>query len=287
MTQYCGRFAPSPTGELHRGSLVAALASYLDAKAHNGCWLVRIRDIDPLRRLEYATRSIFATLHALAMHPDRRPILQSTRSERYQRVFERWVREGRVYPCGCSRKDVAQAAHAIGLEGNVYPGTCRNGLHGKPARAFRYRVPNRTIRFVDRWMGPYEQNLRLDVGDFVVRRADGLWAYQLAATVDDIDSGVTHIVRGADLLDNTPRQIYLWENRGLSAPTYMHIPLVCNREGTKLSKQQGARPLACDRLADELDYAWRHLGFSRFTYDSFEAFYQVATREWKARWGIA
>lgn len=286
MSHYRGRFAPSPTGLLHRGSLVAALASYLDAKAHHGAWLLRIRDIDPLRRQEHATRSILATLHILGMQPDERPIFQSNRYDRYQRIFDLWLHEKRIYPCGCSRKDVAEAAHAIGLQGNVYPGTCREGLHGKPARAYRYRVPNRVIHFIDRWQGPFSQNLRLEVGDFVVRRADGLWAYQLAATVDDIDSRITHIVRGADLLDNTPRQIYLWENAGKTPPQYLHVPLVCNAVGTKLSKQQGATPLQPEKLQEELDFAWTHLGFSPFAYDSFEAFYREATRQWKRRWGL-
>ena len=263
---YTGRFAPSPTGPLHAGSLVAALASWLDARAWNlgqgGRWLVRIEDLDTLRNMRGATELILQQLQACALVPDEAPVFQSQRTTLYQQALVRLVAAGRVYPCGCSRKDLtlahaqrgtARARHAE----LVYPGTCRNGLHGKPAVAWRFCTePEHTatataasgtnpatphaVTWCDRRLGPQKQDVAAEVGDFVVRRADGPFAYQLAVVVDDAAQQVTHIVRGEDLADNTARQLLLQGALALQPPQYLHTPLVLASDGAKLSKQNGA-----------------------------------------------
>jgi glutamyl-Q tRNA(Asp) synthetase len=249
-----GRFAPSPTGPLHAGSLVAALASWIDARAHGGRWLVRIEDVDTPRCVPGADATILVQLATCGLVPDEPPAWQSQRGALYQAPLDRLVAHGHAYPCGCSRKDIEAALAAQGRprargEEAPYPGTCRNGLHGKPARAWRFRVPDGVVAWTDRRLGAQQQDVAQAVGDFVLRRADGLWAYQLAVVVDDADQGITDVVRGEDLADNTPRQLLLQRALGLPAPTYLHTPLVLGPDGEKLSKQNGATPL---ELADPL-----------------------------------
>ena len=284
---YRGRFAPSPTGALHAGSLVAALASWLDARAHGGVWLVRVEDLDPPREVAGASRQIIDTLAAFGLVADEPPVFQSARGELYRQALGRLQAAGLLYGCACSRADVAQAQRQLGLPPHLYPGTCRGGAGGRPARALRGRVPDETVGFVDRACGPYAQNLARDVGDFVVRRADGLWAYQLAVVVDDAEQRVSDVVRGADLLDNTPRQI--WLQRALHLPTarYLHVPLVTNAQGEKLSKQTGATALDTARPLPELERAWRHLGFPALGADGVDAFLRHATELWRSRWAPA
>jgi glutamyl-Q tRNA(Asp) synthetase len=252
--RYIGRFAPSPTGPLHAGSLVAALASWLDARAHDGQWLVRIEDVDTPRCVPGADELILAQLAACGLYPDTVPTYQSRRGHVYQQALANLVAQDKVYPCGCTRADIAQANAALGQNKTrhsdlVYPGTCRpsnGGRQGKPARAWRLQVPDAPhdlITWQDRRLGKQQQHLASAVGDFVVKRADGLWAYQLAVVVDDAEQGITDIVRGEDLADNTPRQLYLQSLLGLPTPRYLHTPLVKGDNGEKLSKQNGATAL--------------------------------------------
>lgn len=257
---YTGRFAPSPTGPLHFGSLVAALGSYLDARSRGGRWLVRIEDIDPPREVAGAADDILRTLEVFGLHWDGEVLYQSTRIEAYCVALDRLRQVGQAYDCGCSRRDVAEAG-IPGIDGPVYPGTCRAGLPaGKEARAVRVRTDDSSIDFSDRLQGWTEQRLDTLCGDFVIRRADGLFAYQLAVVVDDAFQGVTDIVRGADLLDSTPRQIHLIRLLGLDQPSHAHLPLVTDAQGNKLSKQTGARPLDTDRPQTALVEALRFLG---------------------------
>ena len=274
--RYVGRFAPSPTGPLHAGSLVAALASWLDARAHDGRWLVRIEDVDTPRCVPGADELILRQLATCGLVPDEPPLWQSTRGALYQRALDQLVAQGDAYPCACSRKDIEDAQAALGHARErhaalPYPGTCRRGLHGRPARSWRFNVAdfqkkqplaqegqapeainsiaNQPVHWQDRRLGPQQQDVASAVGDFVLRRADGLWAYQLAVVVDDADQGITDVVRGEDLADNTPRQILLQRALGAARPRYLHTPLVCGENGEKLSKQNGARALD---LADPL-----------------------------------
>jgi glutamyl-Q tRNA(Asp) synthetase len=254
MAGYRGRFAPSPTGPLHAGSLVAALAGWLDARTHGGRWLVRIEDVDTPRCVPGADRTILSQLAACGLLPDEEPVWQSTRGAAYQSALDTLVGAGRAYPCACSRKDIEQALAAQGRprrrgQEAPYPGTCRAGLRGRPARAWRLRVDEGVVRWHDRRLGAQAQDVAGEVGDFVLQRADGLWAYQLAVVVDDAAQGITHVVRGEDLADNTPRQIVLQQALGVAAPAYLHTPLVLGANGEKLSKQNGAQPL---ELADPL-----------------------------------
>lgn len=286
---YCGRFAPSPTGPLHAGSLVSALASYLDARAHHGRWLIRIEDIDGPRTVPGAAQSILATLERFGMRADEPPIWQTQRTDAYQNALDRLIADGHVYPCGCTRKEIADSLTHLRERHRTlaYPGTCRDGLHGKPPRAWRLRVPDgddAIIHFEDRWQGSQQQNLASDVGDFVLKRADGQWAYQLAVVVDDADSDVTDIVRGADLLDSTARQIYLQACLGVPSPRYLHVPVVTDANGDKLSKQTLAQAIDDAHPLDALTRAARHLGLQRTaSADSVSNFYEVAVAEWAAR----
>ena len=258
-TPYRGRFAPSPTGLLHAGSLVAALASWLDARAHDGTWLVRIEDHDLGRCIPGAGDQILAQLACLGLLPDEPPVWQSKRGALYQQALDRLVGSHWTYPCACSRREIQQVLEAQG-SGHarnaelVYPGTCRTGipadLAARPQRAWRLRSSADLagqrpllLDWTDRRLGPQSQDLTHAVGDFVLRRADGLWAYQLAVVVDDAAQGITHVVRGEDLADNTPRQIRLQQLLGLPTPSYLHTPLVLGPNGEKLSKQNGAEPL--------------------------------------------
>jgi glutamyl-Q tRNA(Asp) synthetase len=303
---YIGRFAPSPTGPLHAGSLVAALASWLDARAHGGRWLVRIEDVDRPRCIAGAAEEILRQLGACGLRPDEPPLWQSTRDDAYDRALAHLSGAGWTYPCGCTRKDIADA---LALDGRVrsrnaelvYPGTCRDGLHDRPARATRVltlpALPDRgggasdaplVIDWHDRRLGAQHQDVSAEVGDFVLQRADGLWAYQLAVVVDDADQGITDVVRGADLADNTPRQIHLQRVLGLPTPRYLHTPLVLGADGEKLSKQNGAEALAVDDPVALLRTAGAALGLaSDATIDqatSPAGWLAAAVAQWHSRW---
>jgi glutamyl-Q tRNA(Asp) synthetase len=259
--RYRGRFAPSPTGPLHFGSLVAALASYADARAHDGEWCLRIDDIDEPRTRGDAEADILATLERYGFEWDGPVARQSARIDRYAGALASLESTHVVYECGCTRRDLESAP--LGSAGErVYPGTCRNGIPTERGprgdRAWRIRVDHATIRFRDRLQGVQQQDLARDVGDFIVKRADGLYAYQLCVVVDDADCGITHIVRGADLLASTPRQIFLQRNLGFAEPIYLHVPVALNATGEKLSKQTRARPLPREPLVALLA-AWRFL----------------------------
>ena len=261
---YVGRFAPSPTGPLHAGSLAAALASWLDARAHGGRWWLRIEDVDAPRTVAGAADSIIATLSRLGLDWDGEIMVQSRRQAAYRAAFDRLVAAGAVYPCACTRREIADSAGnlretAFGRE-LVYPGTCRGGLAaGNVARAWRLRVPDAVIEFDDALAGVQRQHLAREVGDFVLLRADGVWAYQLAVVVDDAAQGVTHVVRGADLIASTARQMVLIAALGLSQARYLHVAVVTDAKGDKLSKQTGARPVD-ERPAElVLGAAWAHL----------------------------
>lgn len=248
---HTGRFAPSPTGLLHAGSLVAALASWLDARAHGGRWLLRIEDVDTPRCIPGADQAIVRQLAACGLVPDGDVLWQSQRGEHYAAALQSLVNQGWAYPCGCSRKAIASAQAVARHSAAVYPGTCREGLKGQPARAWRLNVQAvqtalglpEVTHWHDRRLGPQQQHVGQAVGDFVLHRADGLWAYQLAVVVDDAAQGVTHVVRGEDLCDNTARQIVLQRALGLPTPQYLHTPLVLGANGEKLSKQNGALAL--------------------------------------------
>ena len=262
---YFGRFAPSPTGPLHAGSLVAALASWLDAQARGGRWLVRIEDVDAPRCVPGAAETILQQLNALGLVPDDAPVWQSHRGALYQQALDHLVAQSMAYPCACSRTDIEAAlvaqGHARPRHGElVYPGTCRAGLRERPARAWRFRTTPAPVRWHDRRLGPQQQNVEAEVGDFVLKRADRLWAYQLAVVVDDGAQGITHVVRGEDLTDNTARQVLLQHALGLPTPRYLHAPLVLGPNGEKLSKQNGAAPLATADPLAALTLAARTLG---------------------------
>ena len=289
--QYTGRFAPSPTGPLHAGSLVAALASYLDARAHHGRWLLRIEDIDEARTMPGAAQEIVDTLAAFGMRPDGEVIWQSRRKPLYEAAFDKLG--AHVYPCACSRKEIADSRVALAPDGAaIYPGTCRHGLPaGRQPRAWRLRVPEQddpsaSIRFNDRWQGKVEENLAEAAGDFVLRRADGFWAYQIAVVVDDADQQVTDVVRGADLLESTARQIYLQKLLGVPTPRYLHVPVVVNELGEKLSKQTGALALDRSRPVQELMLAASRLGLALVpAAASLAAFWEAAVPAWARRFG--
>lgn len=261
---YIGRFAPSPTGLLHIGSLLTALASYADARAHNGKWLLRIEDLDPPREMAGASQHILHTLAQFGFEWDGEVCYQSQRHPAYQQALNQLKNQQLAYPCSCSRKDW-HAAASMGIDGFVYNNHCRpeNGFRqpetGHSSSAWRLRVCNENIGFHDAIVGSYTQNLARDIGDFVLRRADGFWAYQLAVVVDDAEQGVTHIVRGQDLLVSTPRQIYL--QRCLNAPTphYAHLPLLTNRAGQKWSKQTLAPALDLAQKEQLLRQVMRYL----------------------------
>lgn len=383
---YIGRFAPSPSGPLHAGSVVAALASYLDARAHDGLWLLRIEDIDPPRVEPGSDLTIRQQLRFLGLHWDAPPLYQSARVDRYQAVFD-WLRaQGRIYGCGCTRREIIQAAHMLQTAHTLqtaqalqttealqttqalqttgarqagptrqtepahqasqrpsqalntpadetpYPGTCRHGLPaGRQARAWRFRIdttgtpppqtlPEATnplasadfvqptdgnfpaaqerisnvgkaadlsnITFHDRWLGPQRQNPSLQCGDFILKRADGVWAYQLGVVVDDAESGVTDVVRGADLLSSTGRQILLLQALGAPVPRYLHLPLVMGDNGQKLSKQNGAPGVDTSGRMDAVDIlneAARALGLRQPGTRDVQRWLHEATAQWRAR----
>jgi len=297
---YVGRFAPSPTGPLHAGSLATALASRLDALAHGGRWLLRIEDLDPPREVPGAAAGIVDTLARLGFASDGPIEYQSRRSARYQEAFERLRAAGLVYPCACTRREIADSLTRAGLarERNrefVYPGTCRGGMPaGRSALAWRLSVGEAVVAWNYRSGRVFEDRMADEVGDFVLRRADGLWAYQLAVVVDDAAQGVTDVVRGEDLIGSTSRQILLQRLLGLPTPRYLHLPVVAGADGEKLSKQNGAEPVDASRPLGALHAAMRHLGLptgersiaeARARPDegaSLEHFWEAATRAWRA-----
>ncbi len=293
---YVGRFAPSPTGPLHAGSLVAALASWLDARAHGGRWLVRIEDVDIPRCVPGMETTILDQLAACGLVPDEAPVLQSHRGDLYEAALQRLLAADLAYPCGCSRREIELAVQAEGLalvrHGElVYPGTCRNGLRGKPARATRLRTLDQRghdvrIAWADRRLGPQSQDLTRCVGDFVLHRADGLWAYQLAVVVDDALQGISHVVRGEDLADNTPRQMRLQRALGLPTPIYLHTPLVMGANGEKLSKQNGAQALDLSDPLAALRAAGTVLGVKADA-TRIDRWLTMATDQWRQRWAAA
>lgn len=250
---YVGRFAPTPSGYLHFGSLVAALASYLDARAVGGRWLLRMEDLDPPREMPGAQMAILESLERYGLEWDGEMQHQSARHDAYQQAIAHLLREGLAYPCQCSRKQLE--AHP-----GPYPGFCRNARQPLKNAAIRLRVPDLEYRFTDRVQGEFAQHLERDVGDFIIRRRDGLFAYQLAVVLDDAWQGVTEVVRGADLLDSTPRQLYLQELLGLPQPRYLHVPLIIQPDGHKLGKSYRSPPLRPDEAVPLLLRALRALG---------------------------
>lgn len=282
-TSYVGRFAPSPTGPLHKGSLVAAMSSYLDARIHDGQWLVRIEDIDESRTVLGAAEDILRCLQFFRMTWDGKVVWQSKRKALYEAAYEKLG--ANVYACSCTRREIADSRTGAAADGApIYSGTCRKGLAASKApRSYRLRVPDDEcgcISFKDRWVGQVTQHLATEVGDFVLKRADGFWAYQLAVVVDDADQKITHIVRGADLLGSTPRQIYLQRLLRLPTPKYMHVPVVLNNIGEKLSKQTGAQALDLSRPVDELLAAARFLQLPISQATSIDDFWRQAILAW-------
>jgi glutamyl-Q tRNA(Asp) synthetase len=304
--RYRGRFAPSPTGPLHAGSLVAALASWLDARAHQGQWLVRMEDTDRERCVTGADRLILQQLADCGLRSDEAPVWQSERTLLYQLPLDALIQRGLAYPCGCSRRDIELTLEGQGTDRPrhselIYPGTCRSGLHGKAARAWRLRtdvaVPDRprapaamastatdpgadtVVRWFDRHLGEQQQDVCAEVGDFVLQRADGGFAYQLAVVVDDAAQGITDVVRGEDLADNTARQILLQRQLGLATPRYMHTPLVRDAQGEKLSKQTGAQAVDTRAPLPALNAAAAVLGLPSATGNPADAL-----AFWVAQW---
>ena len=273
MSHYVGRFAPSPTGPLHAGSLVAALASWLDARAHGGTWLVRIEDVDSPRTIPGADHTILAQLTRCGLQPDAPPTWQSQRQALYHDALTALQAAGRVYPCVCSRKDITDAWAALGTQrlrnsDLVYPGTCRNATPTHRPAAWRLRstlVPHsEKIDWFDRRLGPQSQDLVTAVGDFVLQRADACFSYQLAVVVDDAEQGISHVVRGEDLADNTARQIGLQACLNLPTPQYLHTPLVLGPNGEKLSKQNGALAIDTTKPLQALNRAASVLGLTPY-----------------------
>ena len=256
---YVGRFAPSPTGPLHFGSLIAALASYLDARHHGGKWLVRIEDLDTTRCKPQWATSILDTLEALGFEWDGEIVMQSARTAHYQSALERLRDKQLLYTCTCSRKEVSDSA-TLGIEGPVYPGTCRQQQHGGVAGALRVLTDDAAVEFDDHVQGRMTQRVESQIGDFIVLRKDGLFAYQLAVVVDDALQGVTHVVRGADLLDSTARQIHLQRHLGFASPAYLHVPIAVNEQGQKLSKQTLAAAISPTNATAHLIAALQFLG---------------------------
>ena len=255
-----GRFAPSPTGPLHFGTLLAALGSYLLAKCADGHWFIRIEDLDPPRVVPGSADAMLLLLEQLGFEWDGKVVYQSQRYERYQEILRSLREQGMTFDCNCSRREILASAPHSGEEGPVYPGTCRNGISGgRQERAVRLRVTDEVICFNDGIRGRHCQNLEKEIGDFVLHRSDGLFAYQLAVVVDDIDSGVTQVVRGADLLSSTPRQIYLYHCLGGTVPDYFHLPLAYDESGRKISKRYGDFGLVTPDNGGEM--VWRALDF--------------------------
>lgn len=258
---YIGRFAPSPTGPLHFGSLVAAVASFCEAKKNHGQWLVRIEDLDKPRELKGAADNILRQLEAFGFEWNSTVVYQSQRDDLYIEIFNQLNSLGLVYPCTCTRKEIADSNPPLGIDGVIYPRTClHQPLKSHVHKAWRIKTDHLEINFNDAIQGNINQNIATQVGDFILKRADGLFAYQLAVVTDDADQGVTHIVRGADLLDSTPRQIYLQRLLGYAAPQYAHVAVATNHAGEKLSKQTLAKPIETASASHQLYEALEFLG---------------------------
>ena len=248
---YLGRFAPSPTGPLHLGSLLAAVGSWLMARQANGQWLIRIEDIDPPREVKGVALGHIETLKAFGMQSDKTILWQSKRSERYQEILDQLINSDHAFECFCSRTDLTSSK-------GIHRSCIAKNAEKHPA--IRLRIPDITIGFEDNLQGEYSQILGTEVGDMVIKRADGLWAYQLAAVVDDADQGITDIVRGRDLLDSTPKQIYLQQLLGFPTPYYAHLPLLMDASGQKLSKSLSAYPVDRQDPIPALRRTWENLG---------------------------
>jgi glutamyl-Q tRNA(Asp) synthetase len=269
-----GRFAPSPTGDLHFGSLIAAAASYLQAKSTGGTWLIRIEDIDPPREVPGSAKHILQDLERFRMKPDRDVLYQSTRTPAYEEAIGDLLQSGQAYWCGCSRSELPASG--------IYPGTCREGLPtGKTPRSVRLRVSDRSIRFHDKIQGVIEENLEESVGDFIIKRADGLAAYQLAVVVDDAYQKVTEVVRGADLLDSTVRQVFLQQTLGLQTPVYAHHPLAVDTENKKLGKRYGSDPITSQSAPDVLRQVLESLGHSCPPFGELQEVWSWAMKNWQ------
>lgn len=281
-SQYRGRFAPSPTGPLHFGSLVAAVASYLEARTANGCWLVRMEDLDPPREVPGAADDILRTLDWHNLQWDESVVYQSQRHDAYHAALDELRQRGLIYHCTCSRKEILEQQNSSGL--SVYPGTCRH-VSRKPSspHAIRIMTEPQEYGFTDRILGYFSHNIAKDVGDFVLKRADGWFAYQLAVVIDDADQGITNVVRGSDLLDNTPRQIFLQQLLGFDQPDYAHLPIVANKYGEKLSKQTMAQPVDNSTPAANLFKVLEFLGQDppkELDSDSISDIWQWASENW-------
>ena len=293
-TPYRGRFAPSPTGPLHLGSLATALGSWLDARAHGGKWLIRIEDVDTPRTIPGADQIILQQLQACGLEWDEEVVWQSQRTHFYQSALDQLINQGLIYGCQCSRKQIEELLHQQGIllkpnEELIYPGTCQRKQLVLMHHAVRIMLPTACqIEFIDRRLGTQSQDLTHEVGDFVLRRADGLFTYQLAVVVDDDKQGITHVVRGADLLSNTARQIYLTQCLGYSTLNYLHLPLVTNPAGEKLSKQTKASPIDIshpEAIRASLRMAAMHLGLSETEVGSnLPQWLTEKVSEWQVRW---
>jgi glutamyl-Q tRNA(Asp) synthetase len=269
---YRGRFAPSPTGPLHFGSLVAAVGSWARARSQNGAWIIRMEDLDPPREVSGAAADIIETLAAFGMESDEAILFQSTRASAYAAAFERLQRDGHVFACWCSRSDLAATQ-------GLHRGTCAAAPDPTRAPAWRLRAPDRTAAFTDLACGPQVQNLGDGAGDFVIRRVEGWYAYQLAVVVDDAQQRISEVVRGADLLDSTPRQIYLQQLLDLPTPAYLHLPLVIDAEGRKLSKSDRARPVERGEPVPALRAALDFLGIDTRGVSSVAALLRAASAQ--------
>ncbi len=279
---YRGRFAPSPTGPLHFGSLIAAVGSFLDARSAGGVWLVRIEDLDPPREIPGSADDILRTLERLGMHWDETVLYQSQNHSAYQEALEKLSAKNCIYPCSCSRRDIREATGQTA----IYPGTCRNGMtEGQTARSIRMRVDNTLIDYQDRLAGRLQENLATETGDFIIKRADGLFAYQLAVTVDDAAQNITDIVRGHDLFDNTARQIHLQQQLGLTTPRYLHLPLATWPDGSKYSKQTQAPSINHENPATILIQALRFLNQpvpEMLANEKLDTIWQCAIKNWRS-----
>ena len=280
---YRGRFAPSPTGALHFGSLIAAVGSYLEAKSHNGEWLVRIENLDKPREIPAASHEIFRALEILGMEWDHEVIYQDQRKDTYENILTILNKRGLTYSCTCTRKEIADSS-ITGISGQIYAGTCRNNVQNKDRPgAVRIKTDNNIIEFEDSLHGLISQRLESETGDFILRRSDGIYAYQLAVVADDATQGITNVVRGADLLDSTPRQIYLQKLLGYSTPTYMHLPVAVNNQGEKLSKQTKAALLDISNPVKQLVEAVNFLGQEspiELLGNSVSSFWKWAIENW-------
>ena len=284
-TSYIGRYAPTPSGPLHFGSLVAAVGSYLQARKNKGVWLLRIEDIDPPREVAGATASIISMLETFGFEWDGDISYQSQRQHYYEDALQSLKHKQHIYACTCSRKFLLKTAKHGGY-GVIYPGTCRsNATESDKQHSLRLKTASEKTCFTDLLQGNYCQNIETDIGDFIVKRSDGLVSYQLAIVVDDMQQGITEIVRGADLLDSTPRQIFLQQQLGYTSPSYMHLPTACNSQGQKLSKQHHAKPITNSHPVADLCKAMAFLGFTvtkEINDSSLSDFWKWAMDTWDA-----